>query len=83
MSVDYRLAPVHRYPAAIDDCGTVLAWVHDRAEDLGVDPQRVAVGGASAGGGLAGRTSPGCLTPGSASATSISSSTRTSPTPSD
>ena len=49
-SVDYRLAPEHPYPAALDDCYAGLRWLHDHAD---VDPERVAVGGASAGGGLA------------------------------
>jgi acetyl esterase/lipase len=53
ISVDYRLAPEHRYPAALDDTRAVLAWVHDRADDLGVDRARVGVRGVSAGGNLA------------------------------
>lgn len=50
VSVDYRLAPEHQYPAALDDCYAALTWL---AELPGVDRSRLAIGGASAGGGLA------------------------------
>ncbi len=50
---DHRLAPEHPYPAGHDDCRRVLRWLRAEADDLGVDPDRLAVGGASAGGGVA------------------------------
>ncbi len=52
-AVDYRLAPDHPYPAPMDDCYAALVWLHDQAEALGIDPQRIAIGGSSAGAGLA------------------------------
>jgi len=54
--VDYRLAPEHPYPAALDDIAAVLEWMHARPQDLAIDADRIAVGGASAGGGLAAET---------------------------
>ncbi len=52
VSVDYRLAPEHSYREALSDCVGALNWIFDKASDLGVDPTRIAIGGASAGGGL-------------------------------
>ena len=52
-SVDYRLAPTHRFPAAIDDVRAAIRWVRTHADDYGVDPDRIALLGGSAGGNLA------------------------------
>ncbi|HEX2011522.1 MAG TPA: alpha/beta hydrolase [Roseateles sp.] len=53
ISLDYRLAPEHRFPAAVDDCWAVMRWLAASADTLGLDASRLAVGGDSAGGTLA------------------------------
>ncbi|MDD3224573.1 MAG: alpha/beta hydrolase [Clostridium sp.] len=52
VSVDYRLAPEHKYPAAIEDCYAALKWTFKKSEELKIDTSRIAIAGASAGGGL-------------------------------
>ena len=53
VSVQYRLSPETKYPGPLDDCYAGLAWVHQHADELGVDATRLGVGGQSAGAGLA------------------------------
>lgn len=52
ISIDYRLAPEHRFPAAVDDTAQAIRWVSKSAESLNLDPERLVFAGDSAGGNL-------------------------------
>ena len=54
VSVDYRMGPEHKFPAAVDDSWAALEWLAANGDELGVDPNKLTVAGDSAGGNLAG-----------------------------
>ncbi|CAB4657878.1 unannotated protein [freshwater metagenome] len=53
LSIDYRMGPEHKHPAAVEDALCSLRWAYENAQELGINPDRIAVGGDSAGGNLA------------------------------
>ena len=63
VSVDYRIAPQFPFPAALDDSYLALQWMASHAQQLGIDPARIAAAGASAGGGLAAALAQLCARP--------------------
>jgi acetyl esterase len=52
LAIDYRLAPEHKFPAAVEDCRAAYRWLVEHVDDLNADPTRLAIGGDSAGGSL-------------------------------
>jgi acetyl esterase len=64
LSIDYRMGPEHRFPAAVDDSLAAFRWAHANADELGADPERIAVAGDSAGGNLATVVAQLCATDG-------------------
>ncbi|MFL6128826.1 MAG: alpha/beta hydrolase [Mycobacteriales bacterium] len=65
LSVDYRLAPEHRFPVPLEDCYAALVWAVHNADALGLDPDNVSIGGSSAGGNLSAAVALRCRDEGS------------------